>query len=195
MGTRVRVAVDGRLAAGRLDPVVTEEGRGMTRPLPPLYAMVGATLAACAVFLAMVSLALTTGRPVPLPNDLRILFSVIHEANVWTWFNSGVLLLAAGICLVVAAVNHVADDGPVFHWALVSALLAGLSLDDVASLHESELADRRCCRFRGRQAGRSPVAPRRRRRCALADERRAEARRRVGRPCRPELEVCGSIVA
>ncbi len=70
------------------------------------------------------------------PNDLvdALLpaLSLSYEANVPTWFSSGLLL----VCALVA--GAIATDRPPWHrhWWGITAMLAWMSLDEAAEIHE-----------------------------------------------------------
>lgn len=69
---------------------------------------------------------------------LPTLFDVNTEGNVPTWFASGILLLAAVLAAVVASLRR-ARDRPALRWIVLAAVLATMSLDEAASLHERVL--------------------------------------------------------
>ncbi|GAB2685586.1 hypothetical protein GCM10027194_19070 [Thalassiella azotivora] len=98
-----------------------------------------------AVPAALALLLLAAGAAVPnLPfapgledpdSTLRALLDPAGEANLWTWFNVALLLLAATAHAVTASLRRAAGlrAGP---WWVLAVVLAALSLDDLASLHE-----------------------------------------------------------
>lgn len=98
-----------------------------------------AVLFATSATLAAASLAVPNVVPLPVlsapDSPVRMFFDVAGEANLWTWFN--VLLLGAGSVLFVAvgALTR-RRGGPSTAWFGSAVLLAALSLDDLASLHE-----------------------------------------------------------
>jgi hypothetical protein len=64
------------------------------------------------------------------------LFYVDLESNVPTWYSSVLLLLAAGLCALLAR-HHIAARLPYRrHWLVLAALFLLLSLDEIAMLHE-----------------------------------------------------------
>ena len=58
------------------------------------------------------------------------------EGNVPTWYSTALLLLACGICWVVAANIRAEGGRSATYWSGLSAILAAMSLDETASLHE-----------------------------------------------------------
>lgn len=69
----------------------------------------------------------------------RRLFDLDAELNVPTWFSSAVLLIAAGLCAVVAADARAAGGPYVRHWQVLAGLLLVMSLDETAAIHETTL--------------------------------------------------------
>lgn len=76
----------------------------------------------------------------------RAWFDVGNENNLPTWWNAALLMVAAALASVVACVSwngRRAKSPGTAVWWLIGLLLAALSLDEVASLHErlGRLAD------------------------------------------------------
>jgi len=67
---------------------------------------------------------------------VRIYFDVAREQNLPTWVNVCLLTLAAAIAGLVAALARAARDPSALPWAVFALICAGLSLDDLTSLHE-----------------------------------------------------------
>lgn len=65
------------------------------------------------------------------------LFNVGLESNIPTWYASATLLLCAGLLAFIAAARRRAGDRFARHWAVLAVIFAGLSLDEVATLHET----------------------------------------------------------
>jgi hypothetical protein len=90
--------------------------------------------------LAGLSLAVPNLVPVPILHDadspIRQLFATSDEANLPTWFNVVVLAHAASASLIVGFMTRRAPGWPALTWSALAVLLALLSLDDLASLHE-----------------------------------------------------------
>lgn len=68
-------------------------------------------------------------------SQVRLMFDVTSEMNVWAWFNV-VVLAAAGGAHALVGVLHRSRAQPAWPWFLVAACLVALSLDDLAALHE-----------------------------------------------------------
>ncbi len=64
------------------------------------------------------------------------LFYVDLESSVPTWYSSVALLLAAGLCALIARHHTVARRAYRRHWTALAALFVLLSLDEIAMLHE-----------------------------------------------------------
>lgn len=64
------------------------------------------------------------------------LFYVDLEPSVPTWYSSMALLLAAGLCTLIARHHTVARRPYRRHWTALAALCVLLSLDEIAMLHE-----------------------------------------------------------
>lgn len=62
-------------------------------------------------------------------------FGMDGELNAPTWWSASALLFCAGLAGLVAALQHRRTPGA-WHWALLAATLAFLSLDEAALLHE-----------------------------------------------------------
>lgn len=63
-------------------------------------------------------------------------FDVSREQNLPTWVNVAVLLLAAVAGALAAVLARMAGDRAALPWAGFAIVVAGLSLDDMTSLHE-----------------------------------------------------------
>jgi len=64
------------------------------------------------------------------------LFYVDFESNVPTWYSSLALAVAGGLAGLIAAAAISRRQRFGWHWASLAALLAGLSLDEIAMIHE-----------------------------------------------------------
>jgi hypothetical protein len=62
-------------------------------------------------------------------------FNFDLEANLPTWWSSALLLAIAGLCAVIAAGRHLAR-APHVRWWIACAGFVGLSLEEVAQIHE-----------------------------------------------------------
>jgi len=69
-------------------------------------------------------------------STVRIYFDVAREQNLPTWFNVSVLLLAAAAAGLAAALAKAAHNPAALPWVGLAIICAGLSLDDMTSLHE-----------------------------------------------------------
>lgn len=69
-------------------------------------------------------------------SGMNIYFDVAREQNFPTWFNVSLLLLAAVMAAVAALLARAASDRAALPWLVLSIIWAGLSLDDMTSLHE-----------------------------------------------------------
>lgn len=63
-------------------------------------------------------------------------FSVDQENNLPTWYQSVTLLTCAALLGIVAGLRRQAFDPFARHWAVLTAVFAYLSLDEMASIHE-----------------------------------------------------------
>lgn len=101
----------------------------------------GATtvLVACAVTLSLIGLAYALqfspgdedGLGPHAPAALIRLFDLDAEANIPTWFESALMLVAAALSAVLASAGVARTS-----WCLVAAALAVMSCDEVAGIHE-----------------------------------------------------------
>jgi hypothetical protein len=75
----------------------------------------------------------------PLETDLGLaqLFDVDSEASVPTWFSGSLLLTCAALLLVAALQARNAGERQWRNWAFLACLLLAMSVDEVASYHES----------------------------------------------------------
>lgn len=64
------------------------------------------------------------------------LFCVDEESNVPTWYSSVALLIAAAMLAVIALLHRHKGDRYAIHWALLAIVFLGLSMDEIAMLHE-----------------------------------------------------------
>jgi hypothetical protein len=64
------------------------------------------------------------------------LFYVDEEASVPAWYSSAALLTAAVLLLLIARAARSSRDHRWRYWAALAALFVGLSLDEVAQIHE-----------------------------------------------------------
>lgn len=64
------------------------------------------------------------------------LFYVDNEPSAPTWYSSAALAIAAVLLLVIALSRFQTKDKFRWHWATLSALVCGLSLDEIAMIHE-----------------------------------------------------------
>ena len=64
------------------------------------------------------------------------LFYVDNEASAPTWYSSAALAVAGVLLATIAIVCFRLRDKHRWHWATLSALVLGLSLDEVAMIHE-----------------------------------------------------------
>ena len=64
------------------------------------------------------------------------LFNLEHEANVPTWFSSGLLLVSAALIAAIAWRKKESRDRYFRHWLALSIIFLFLSLDEAAQIHE-----------------------------------------------------------
>lgn len=64
------------------------------------------------------------------------LFYLDSEANIPTWYQSSALLFCAALLGVIAFAKGQERDRFARHWAMLSAIFVGLSLDEEAMFHE-----------------------------------------------------------
>lgn len=67
---------------------------------------------------------------------VRVYFDVAREQNLPTWVNVCLLTLAAAVAGIAAALARAVRDPSAIPWAVFAVVCAGLSLDDMTSLHE-----------------------------------------------------------
>jgi hypothetical protein len=115
---------------------MTVNARIMVRPLRVVgFLLGGALVLVLASSLAKYLLFVRRVRYV-MGVNLVELTNLGDEGNVPTWYSTALLLLACGVCWVVAA-NIRGEGGPsAAYWSGLSAILAAMSLDETASLHE-----------------------------------------------------------
>jgi len=63
------------------------------------------------------------------------MFSLDHEANVPSWFSSGILMLSGSLLLLIG-LGHRSRSEPWLLWALLALVFVFLSLDELAVIHE-----------------------------------------------------------
>ena len=64
------------------------------------------------------------------------LFYVDQEASAPTWYSSAALAISGSLLLLIALAKQYQCDAFRWHWATLSLLVLGLSLDEVAMIHE-----------------------------------------------------------
>ena len=64
------------------------------------------------------------------------LFYVDNEASAPTWYSSAALAVAGALLFVIAYASFQRKEKFRWHWATLSALVLGLSLDEIAMIHE-----------------------------------------------------------
>ena len=69
-------------------------------------------------------------------SQVRLFFDLASEANLWAWFNVAVLAAGGVMHLVAGLMARANGAGPTWPWLVSGMLLAGLSIDDLTSLHE-----------------------------------------------------------
>jgi hypothetical protein len=62
------------------------------------------------------------------------------EVSVATWFQAGLLVVAAALAGLIAATQRRASKPYVLHWLVLAALLLLLSIDEALALHEELIA-------------------------------------------------------
>jgi hypothetical protein len=63
-------------------------------------------------------------------------FDLTAELSIPNWYSSCALLSAATLLAVIALYKHSQRDHWFFHWAALSAIFVGLSIDETARFHE-----------------------------------------------------------
>jgi hypothetical protein len=115
-------------AAGQRDVILTLPRRG-------IVVLLGTVIAA----LFLLSLAGQIARfhlGFPYVFGLVDLFYLDEENSVPTWYQSVVFLFAAGLLTIIGRDARVSGASFAIHWLVLAAICVGLSLDEVASLHE-----------------------------------------------------------
>lgn len=69
-------------------------------------------------------------------SQVRLFFDLASESNIWTWFNVVVLAMAAVMHLGAGLIARASRATPTWPWLVSGILIAGLSIDDLTSLHE-----------------------------------------------------------
>lgn len=75
-------------------------------------------------------------RPTTIPGDLFQFFGLEFERNLPTWFASSLLLLASLSAAHIGQLVRAAGDRRARTWIALAGLLAFLSLDETAAIHE-----------------------------------------------------------
>lgn len=69
-------------------------------------------------------------------DSLHRLFSPDLEANLATWFSTGLLLVGAMLTALVAMTKANSDDALRYHWIGLSAVVMLMSIDEAGQIHE-----------------------------------------------------------
>lgn len=88
-----------------------------------------------ALLLTLLSLAMALSW-LPVVHETRVLWDTATEANIWTWTSVTVLMLGAYAHLATAYLRWNSCRSAAFLWVMTAGLLAAMSLDDLAALHE-----------------------------------------------------------
>ena len=112
---------------------------GSTRPWwqSTLWFLLAAGLA-LVILSAVVPLVLGAG-PVDRTSPVRVFFDVAGERNLPTWWNTGLLLMAGALSVAVGLLRRptrLDGRGGWAAWGGLGALLALMSLDEFAGIHE-----------------------------------------------------------
>jgi hypothetical protein len=131
----LRAALDGT------DVVLTSElADDGPRELPdvPRRRLFWAVLTATTLALSLVSLAVTLAVPAPGPKLAQWIgyLNVNDEGNLPTWWSVGLLLTAAAAHLAAGIAARAAGARGTVGWLVTAAILAGMSMDDMTSIHE-----------------------------------------------------------
>lgn len=110
---------------------MVQRARALRTALTPLDRVVGA-LALVSVVLVLASQVMRLVGVEPYVT----LFAVTSEQNIPTWFSSGLLLVAAVAATGVAALVPRDRRQLRLSWCVLAVVLAALSIDDAAALHE-----------------------------------------------------------
>jgi hypothetical protein len=97
-----------------------------------LLILVGATFALTALDLFSFELNRVAGTV-----QVRRILNVDEEPSIPTWFSSIQLFVAQAILLAIAWVKFKQRDSYARHWALLAIVFLGLSMDEVAAIHEA----------------------------------------------------------
>lgn len=83
-------------------------------------------------------LAVTRGPAVSetVPDEFRIFFDVLEEANLPTWWSCALLIIAALTNFLAGGVAMLSKSRATAGWLVTGAVLVGLALDDHTQLHE-----------------------------------------------------------
>jgi hypothetical protein len=63
-------------------------------------------------------------------------FDMRRESNTPSWYSGAILLVSAGILALIASDKNATRDKHRWHWTVLAALFALMSLDEVAAWHE-----------------------------------------------------------
>ncbi|MEJ2890251.1 hypothetical protein [Actinomycetospora aeridis] len=107
-------------------------------PAVPRRRAFWAVLAAGTLALSVVSLVATLALPAPGPKLAQWIgyLDVNREGNLPTWWSVGLLLTAAAAHLAAGIGGRAARARGAMGWLVTAAILAGMSLDDMTSIHE-----------------------------------------------------------
>jgi hypothetical protein len=117
---------------------MVEETNDLRLVMPEVRPVV-AVLTGIAVTLVVLSAAVQLASRAADGSELFGLVRITYvdgEANLPTWYSSGLLLVAAAIHAVVALVAQRREDRWARHWWALAILFVALSLDEAAMIHE-----------------------------------------------------------
>jgi len=95
-----------------------------------------AVIAAIATMFLLIALVSGVTHAINPPRPILKFLDVGSERSLWTWTNVVVLAFAATAHICAAWLRKLRDLPHVGFWLLTSALVAALSIDDLAQLHE-----------------------------------------------------------
>lgn len=107
--------------------------RGLHRPVLAVLGTLALLLATVAF--AVPNLPFARGLAAP-ESEVRIFVDVSTEANLWTWFNVGLLGLAGVTHGAAGALARIQGQGVAWAWWASATVCLGLSVDDLTRLHE-----------------------------------------------------------
>lgn len=122
-------------------PGADEDGRGVLLRMKVMVAPLALTGPALA--LGIVNLAWALSRPPGPrrpPTGIERFLALDSERNLATWYGSTLLLLVCILLAVICAATRASGGSRVWHWGVLSATFAFLSLDEAVSLHERTMA-------------------------------------------------------